>query len=302
MPSTSDGTPGSGSDAPVAGDALGVPAAVDGPAAADSAGESAPAAPAAAPQTRAKTKGVADVVFLIDVSGSMAPIIDALRKNIETFWTRSNGGLQYRRPRVLDWPASRVFRDIDAAHTKARVLEIILSCATQPSSNRAGLLRHRGLRRPESFSCLYRRRWKRPQGAPSGILELDPERRRPRLVVFTDQRQGTMTSLSQSALSGRGHVVMANRIILSVAPTSRLRSTQPDRQSDGSGGYEGLNAHEGCKIYADPANFRTTLALAASVSLSAETVGSTREEWSAPWRRAKVGDTIRVSRHQVFGP
>src|SRR6188508_3676943 len=41
------------------------------------------AAPPVAP--RAKTKGVADIVFLIDVSGSMTPIIDALRKNIETF-------------------------------------------------------------------------------------------------------------------------------------------------------------------------------------------------------------------------
>jgi len=35
------------------------------------AGQSELAAPAAAPQTRAKTKGVADVVFLIDVTGSM---------------------------------------------------------------------------------------------------------------------------------------------------------------------------------------------------------------------------------------
>src|SRR3954467_14180907 len=43
--------------------------------------------PAAAPppQTRARTRGVADIVFLIDISGSMRPCIDALRRNIETF-------------------------------------------------------------------------------------------------------------------------------------------------------------------------------------------------------------------------
>ena len=55
------------------------------PAVPASTGQAEPAEPAAAPQTRAKTKGVADVVFLIDVSGSMAPIIDALRKNSEAF-------------------------------------------------------------------------------------------------------------------------------------------------------------------------------------------------------------------------
>lgn len=62
-----------------------VPSPVVDPFVAESAGQSEPAAPEAAPQTRAKTKGVADVVFLIDVSGSMTPIIDALRKNIEAF-------------------------------------------------------------------------------------------------------------------------------------------------------------------------------------------------------------------------
>ena len=68
------------------------------PAVPASTGQAEPAAPAAAPQTRAKTKGVADIVFLIDVSGSMAPIIDALRKNIEAFVdSLSQGDAQQRR-------------------------------------------------------------------------------------------------------------------------------------------------------------------------------------------------------------
>jgi hypothetical protein len=46
--------------------------------------QGAPSAPAdlsaaAPPAPRAKTKGVADIVFLIDLTGSMAPCIDALR-------------------------------------------------------------------------------------------------------------------------------------------------------------------------------------------------------------------------------
>src|SRR3954465_4810159 len=48
-------------------------------------GVAAPAVSAPAPQQRAKTKGVADIVFVVDISGSMAPCIDALRKNIEAF-------------------------------------------------------------------------------------------------------------------------------------------------------------------------------------------------------------------------
>ena len=89
------------------------------PAAAEAAGVSEPAAPAAAPQTRAKTKGVADVVFLIDVSGSMRPIIDALRKNIETFVdSLSSGGANNAAP-VRDWRGKVVgYRDIDAASSE----------------------------------------------------------------------------------------------------------------------------------------------------------------------------------------
>jgi hypothetical protein len=42
-----------------------------------------PVAPGAA-----KTRGVADIVFLIDVSGSMAPVIDALRATSRCSSTR----------------------------------------------------------------------------------------------------------------------------------------------------------------------------------------------------------------------
>jgi len=44
-----------------------------------------PANAAPVPQARTKTKGVADLVFLVDVSGRMATCIDALRRNIEAF-------------------------------------------------------------------------------------------------------------------------------------------------------------------------------------------------------------------------
>jgi hypothetical protein len=56
-----------------------------------------------AQEALAKTKGVADIVFLIDITGSMQPCIDALRSNISTFvngfaQSDANGGSP-----VKDW-------------------------------------------------------------------------------------------------------------------------------------------------------------------------------------------------------
>ena len=71
------------------------------------------------PQTRAKTKGVADIVFVVDVSGSMSPCIDALRKNIEAFINSlSQGGPNNAAP-VRDWRGKVVgYRDIEAAQSE----------------------------------------------------------------------------------------------------------------------------------------------------------------------------------------
>ncbi len=62
-----------------------------------------------------KVKGVVDIVFLIDVSGSMEPCIDALKTNIETFveslTSKDANGTQL----VHDWRASAMgYRDIHA--------------------------------------------------------------------------------------------------------------------------------------------------------------------------------------------
>jgi len=75
-----------------------------------------PAAAVAVPGARAKTKGVADIVFLIDVSGSMAPCIDALRKNIEVFVDTLSRGEGNNAAPVRDWRGKVVgYRDIEAA-------------------------------------------------------------------------------------------------------------------------------------------------------------------------------------------
>ena len=71
------------------------------------------------PTARAKTKGVADIVFIVDVSGSMKPCIDALRINIEAFIDSLSKGEGNNAPPVKDWRAKVVgYRDVEAAQSE----------------------------------------------------------------------------------------------------------------------------------------------------------------------------------------
>jgi hypothetical protein len=66
-------------------------------------------------QSQSSLKGVVDLVFLIDVTGSMSPCIDALRQNIGLFidYLVSGDGEQNQTP-VKDWRAKAVgYRDIE---------------------------------------------------------------------------------------------------------------------------------------------------------------------------------------------
>ena len=263
------------------------PSAVVDPAPA--AGQSAPAAPSAAPQTRAKTKGVADVVFLIDVSGSMAPIIDALRKNIEAFVdSLGSGGANNAAP-VRDWRGKVVgYRDIEAASSEG--IEWIedhpfVRDAAALKEQLASLKAQGGGDEPESLlDALYK--IATMEATPKGSQSEDPDKWRYRsdaarvVVVFTDasfKETLTIPEAKGGSLQDVANVVMANRIILSLfAPNFEGydRLSQIDKSEWEAVEYEGLTAQEALqKFTGDPANFRTTLKqLAASVSRSAETV------------------------------
>jgi hypothetical protein len=271
-----------------AGAESGAPTAVDDPAV-EPAGQAAPAAPAAAPQARAKTKGGADVVFLIDVSGSMAPIIDALRKNIEAFVdSLSSGGANSAAP-VRDWRGKVVgYRDIEPAHAEG--LEWLedhpfVRDASALKAQLASLRAQGGGDEPESLlDALYK--VATMEASPKGAQSEDPNKWRYRsdaarvVVVFTDAPFKETMSIPEAkggALQDVANVVMANRVILSLfAPNFEGydRLSQIDKSEWEVVEYEGLNAQQALqKFTADPANFRTTLKqLAASVSRSAETV------------------------------
>lgn len=278
------------SDAAPASAATDPPLAADNPSAPPApTGEMEPAPPAAAPQTRAKTKGVADVVFLIDVTGSMSPIIDALRTNIEAFVDSLSSGDANNAAPVRDWRGKVVgYRDIDAAHAEGLSWfedNPFVRDTSMLKAQLAALRAQGGGDEPESLlDALYK--VATMEALPKGAQSEDPNKWRYRsdaarvVVVFTDasfKETMTLPEAKGGSLQDVANVVMANRIILSLfAPNMEGydRLSQIDKSEWEVVEYEGLNPQQALQRFtADPQNFRTTLKqLAASVSRSAETV------------------------------
>lgn len=277
LPATEASTPTAeaSSDAPSATDAL--------------AGVAEPASVAPLPPVRAKTKGVADLVFIVDVSGSMAPCIDALRKNIEVFIDSLSRGDSNNAAPVKDWRGKVVgYRDIESA-TQENLPWIVdnefVRDAGALKAQLATLHAEGGGDEPESLlDALYK--VATMEAVAKGTQTEDPARWRYRsdaarvVIVFTDASFKETMSLPEAkggSLQDVANVVMANRIILSLfAPNFEGydRLSQIDKSEWEVVEFEGLNPQEALqKFTSDPVNFRTTLKqLAASVSRSAETV------------------------------
>jgi hypothetical protein len=242
-----------------------------------------------APQSREKTKGVADIVFVVDISGSMAPCIDALRQNIETFVTSLSSGDANNAAPVKDWRAKVVgYRDIECADSEGLPWIVDNQFVRDPAelkSQLAALQANGGGDEPESLlDTLYK--VATMEATAKGAQTIEPGKWRYRsdaarvVVVFTDASFKETMSIPEAkggSLQDVANVVMANRIILSVfAPNFEGydRLSQIDKSEWEVVEFEGLNAQEALqKFTSDPVNFRNTLKqLAASVSRSAETV------------------------------
>ena len=248
-----------------------------------------PAAAAPVPQTRAKTKGVADLVFVVDISGSMAPCIDALRANIEIFIDSLNRGDANNAAPVKDWRGKVVgYRDIEAAESDGLpwiIDNAFVRDAGALKAQLAGLQAGGGGDEPESLlDALYK--VASMEAVPKGSQTEDPSKWRYRsdaarvVIVFTDASFKETMSIDEAkggSLQDVANVIMANRVILSLfAPNFEGydRLSQIDKSEWEVVEFEGLNPQEALqKFTSDPVNFRTTLKqLAASVSRSAETV------------------------------
>ncbi|HKG95244.1 MAG TPA: vWA domain-containing protein [Gemmatimonadaceae bacterium] len=276
-----DAAPAPDAGATVAAAAASAPAGVE---------QQAPAQPAPTPPPTsaappAKTKGVADIVFLVDVTGSMAPIIDALRRNIESFIDSLGAGDANNAPPVKDWRGRVVgYRDIETDRDWL-VDNPFVRDAVALKAQLAALRAEGGGDEPESLlDALYK--LATMEASPKGAQAEDPRKWRYRsdaarvVVVFTDASFRETMSIPEAkggSLQDVANVVMANRIILSLfAPNMEGydRLSQIDKSEWEAIEYPGLNPQEALqKFTADPANFRNTLKqLAASVSKSAATV------------------------------
>ena len=248
-----------------------------------------PADQAPVPPPRAKTKGVADMVFLVDVSGSMSPCIDALRRNIEAFIDSLSRGDANNAAPVKDWRAKVVgYRDFEAAGAEGLpwiVDNPFVRDAGALKSQLAALDANGGGDEPESLlDALYT--VASMQATPKGSQTEDPTKWRYRsdaarvVIVFTDASFKETLSVPEAkggSLQDVANIIMANRVILSLfAPNFEGydRLSQVDKSEWEVVEYEGLNPQQALeKFTSDPVNFRNTLKqLAASVSRSAETV------------------------------
>jgi len=248
-----------------------------------------PALDAPVPQARAKTKGVADLVFVVDVSGSMSTCIDALRKNIESFIDSLSRGDGNSAAPVRDWRGKVVgYRDIESAESEGLpwiVENPFVRDVAALKAQLSALKAEGGGDEPESLLDTLFKVASMP-AIPKGSQAEDPEKWRYRsdaarvVIVFTDASFKETMSIPEAkggSLQDVANVIMANRIILSLfAPNFEGydRLSQIDKSEWEVVEFEGLNPQEALqKFTSDPVNFRTTLKqLAASVSRSAETV------------------------------
>ena len=232
-----------------------------------------------------KTRGVADIVFLIDVSGSMAPVIDALKQNIGTFVDSLSKGEGNNVSPVRDWRAKAVgYRDFEE-DAEPFIDHPFVDDVEALRAQLAGLRAEGGGDEPESLlDALYR--IANMGQTDKGAQSYDPGRWRYRsdaarvVVVFTDASYKPTMSIPEATGGGLPDVVNAiinNRVILSLfAPDmpGYDEMSMIDKSEWEVITYPGLSPQEALERYtSDPENFRNTLRqLAASVSKSAETV------------------------------
>ena len=222
-------------------------------------------------QERPKTKGVADIVFLVDVSGSMSPCIDALRRNIEAFIDSLSQGDANNAAPVRDWRGKVVgYRDIEAAQAEGLpwiVDNAFVRDAGALKAQLGTLQANGGGDEPESLlDALYT--VASMEAVPKGSQTEDPSKWRYRsdaarvVIVFTDASFKETMSIPEAkggSLQDVANLVMANRIILSLfAPNFEGydRLSQIDKSEWEVVEYEGLNpAGSAAEIYIGSGQF-----------------------------------------------
>lgn len=229
-----------------------------------------------------KVKGIVDIVFLLDATGSMQPCIDALKTNIFTFvnsltvkGTNNENPVKHWRARVIgyrDYRCDKVpFEDKpfveDAAALKSQLTNLEATG---------------GGDEPESLlDALYK--IATMEQTPKGSTVLDPQKWRYRsdaarvVVAFTDASyHATMEQPHGGTVTDLINALHNNRIILNLfAPEMECHNklSEADKSDYQAIPCDGKSPQDALKEFTtDQANFQKTLeALAKSVSQSAAT-------------------------------
>jgi hypothetical protein len=138
-----------------------------------------------------KVKGIADIVFLLDATGSMGPCINAVKHNIKTFVTtmttpNPNGGAV-----VKEWRAKVVgYRDLDYTDFPAYIDNNFVSTVSELEAQLDALSADGGGDEPETLLESLYRLANMPSTKPDEPLQPDAWRSvgasRRFVVVFTD--------------------------------------------------------------------------------------------------------------------
>ena len=228
-----------------------------------------------------KTKGVVDIVFLLDVTGSMQPCIDALKNNIATFIdTLTIKGANNDNP-VKHWRAKAVgYRDAKEDRewfADSPFVEDPAALKAQLSALKAS----GGGDEPESLLDALHRVATMAATGKAAPAEADKWRYRSEaarvVVAFTDASyHPTMEQPKDGTVSDVINAIHSNRIILNLfapempchdALAAADKSEYMAIPTNGKTAVEALN-----EFTSDQSNFRKTLeALAKSVSKSADT-------------------------------
>jgi hypothetical protein len=226
-----------------------------------------------------KAKGVADIVFLMDATGSMGPCIDALKANIETFIdTLTTASPNVPSP-VHDWRGRVVgFRDAEEDGAEWFIDNPFVRDASALKSQLHALVAEGGGDAPESLLDAIYKVATVGQTAKGAASE-DPHKWRYRssaarvVVIFSDAPYKPTMAIPEAVGGGLDditNVCTSNRIILSIfAPSDPgYDALSAIDKSE----YEPLGGSGLDEITSDPNSFEETLKqLAASVSKSAET-------------------------------
>lgn len=175
-------------------------------------------------EQRPRARGVVDIVFLIDCTGSMQPCIDSLRENISKFIDYLTVGDANNQMPVRDWRGRVIgYRDVPADGANWYVDNPFVRDANQLKSQLSGLTATGGGDEPESLlDALYKvanfgqtekgaeenpRQWRYRSGAGRVV------------VVFTDATYHPTLSIPEARggkLDDIKHACHTHRIILSI--------------------------------------------------------------------------------------